>query len=240
VEIRKTYFLRVRRRNQIFKVGTIEESSSINEITLSSNHRPDALTANHRAWKEPGTAGSRSNRLIRPLSMIEKVIRRINRTTILSIGPRTEGEILNLIGHGFNRDYIRAVDLMSYSPWIELGDIHALPYKDSQFDVVLCGWVLTYSRNIGQATSEILRVVRNGGVICIGLRSNTGLGLTNTADVLAYFNGKVDRIYFDQDGSDMEFETDEPRYISVIFTINKSGVSQPWTKDRLPSQPEKI
>ena len=40
---------------------------------------------------------------------------------ILSVGPRTEGELYNLAAHGFRLENIRGVDLLSYSPLIDLG-----------------------------------------------------------------------------------------------------------------------
>ncbi len=114
-----------------------------------------------------GLSVTRSSLLLYPLSAI-----RISKADpVLSIGPRTEGEILNLMGLGFHN--IRALDLITYSPWVELGDIHAMPYKDNQFAVVIIGWVLTYSKNQRKAALEAIRVVRDGGIIAVGCASAT-------------------------------------------------------------------
>src|SRR5436305_1302141 len=55
----------------------------------------------------------RSLQLVRPLSILEDVAPDAD---ILVIGPRTEGELLALLAHGFGRDHITGVDLISYSP----------------------------------------------------------------------------------------------------------------------------
>src|SRR5437016_1662095 len=60
----------------------------------------------------------RSDLLVRPLSVIESLG---PESKILSIGPRTEGELLNLVAHGFAPENIRGLDLISYSPWVDLG-----------------------------------------------------------------------------------------------------------------------
>ena len=49
------------------------------------------------------------------------------------------------MSYGISRKNISAIDLISYSPWIDLGDMHNLPYKDNSFDIIICGWVIAYS-----------------------------------------------------------------------------------------------
>jgi len=53
----------------------------------------------------------------------------------LSIGRVPRSRFRN-DGGGFHPDRIKAVDLFSYSPYVELGDMHRLPYPDNSFDVV--------------------------------------------------------------------------------------------------------
>ena len=88
--------------------------------------------------------------------------------SVLSIGPRTEMELLSLVAQGFDPDKIRGLDLISYSPWIDLGNMHYMPYKDNAFDVVISGWVLGYSDNPELACQEMLRVSKDEGIIAIG------------------------------------------------------------------------
>lgn len=147
--------------------------------------------------------------LIRPLSVIETLN---PDSEILSIGPRTEGELLYLIAHGFNPKRIRGLDLISYSPWIDLGDMHAMPYPDNSFDAVVIGWVLAYSDNKIKAAEEIIRVARQGAIIAVGVEYHPlspeeiaqELGyscgseqrLMNCSEILQLFKNHVDHVYF--------------------------------------------
>lgn len=102
--------------------------------------------------------------LIHAVLSLEKVN---SNSRILSIGARTENEILLLYSLGFNS--IEAVDLQSYSPLIQVGDMHKLNFTNGTYDLVICGWTISYSRTPKIAAKEILRVTRSGGIIAIGL-----------------------------------------------------------------------
>jgi len=160
-------------------------------------------------------AGSRSSKLIRPLSVIDPVLHLGRSARVLSIGPRTEGEILNLLAHGFHREQIRALDLISYSPWIDVGDMHAMPYDDDSFDLIIVGWTIAYSENPRGAIEEIVRVARDGAVVAVGvehhplsaeeLEDATGYNagarrrIRSTSELGALFGGHIDKTYFAQD-----------------------------------------
>lgn len=100
--------------------------------------------------------------LIDPLAMLEHVTREAR---ILVIGPRNEWDLLLLYRAGFDFSRCTGLDLISYSPRIVLGDMHAMPFADGEFDVVLCGWTLSYSADPALAAREISRVCRDGGVL---------------------------------------------------------------------------
>jgi hypothetical protein len=108
--------------------------------------------------------------LIRPLSVIESVDKN---SKVLVIGPRNEYDLLLLAAHGFAFPQVRGLDLISYSPKVDLEDMHAMSYPDSSWDVVLCGWTLSYSATPQKAAGEMLRVVRNGGVIGVAVEYST-------------------------------------------------------------------
>ena len=110
----------------------------------------------------------RSHQLLRPIVTIDSVRRNIRSQKILTIGPRVEGEIYNIIGYGFRGRNVTALDLFSYSPLIDVGNMHAMDYPDAAFDVLISGWVLTYSEDMAGCAREMLRVVKPGGVIAIG------------------------------------------------------------------------
>ena len=166
---------------------------------------------------------SRVNRLIRPLYAIDRVYFRAKDLKVLSVGPRTEMELLSLLGQGFARENIRGLDLFSYSPWIDAGNMHHMAYADNSFDVLIAGWVLAYSNDPHQACREFLRVVRDKGIIAIGLtrlptsRRAEGNYMPNATELLDVFGSAVRRVYVRHDG---ESDDEESRTI-VIFDVNK-------------------
>ena len=70
----------------------------------------------------------RVQHIVRPLLAIEDVNHRLTSLKVLSIGPRSEAELLLYAGYGFTWKNIRGLDLFSYSPMIDVGDMHAMPY----------------------------------------------------------------------------------------------------------------
>jgi len=87
---------------------------------------------------------------------------------VLVIGPRNEAELLLLSLYGFDLNNIVAIDLFSYSPRIVCMDMHKMEFPSDMFDIVYVSWVLKYSYDLQQACAEILRVVRDGGLIAVG------------------------------------------------------------------------
>lgn len=193
---RFVWFTRVRR-----SLRTLERSDAVAEHTVS-----------HNLKGLRDLAVVRSLLLVRPLSVLEHLPPDAD---ILVIGPRTEGELLALLAHGFDRAHIKAVDLISYSPWIELGDMHDLPYEDDSFDAVVCGWVLAYSEERERAAQEILRVARPGATVAIGVEWNpksdeeirleagyhpgSSERVTSTDEILALFGAEVESVLVRQD-----------------------------------------
>ncbi len=147
----------------------------------------------------------------------------------LSIGSRTEMELLSLVGQGLKPENVHGLDLISYSPWIDVGNAHDMPYDDNSFDVVVAGWVLVYSNDPGQICSEILRVARRGAAIAIGStywpedkRREEAPGRTAAhyplvEDVLAMFEGHVEQVYVRHNPAALSAEG---RTI-VLFDIDK-------------------
>lgn len=176
---------------------------------------------------------NRMNLLIYPLSVIETLDRNAR---ILVIGPRNENDLLSLRGLGFKRDNVIGLDLISYSSWIVLGDMHEIPFPDDHFDAVICGWTISYSTNPARAAEEMARVTRSGGLIAIGVEYSTmgpadekqligyelqefdriGRRLNSTADFRTLFANHLDHVYF---------EHDAPRRISHTAEGLVDGVS---------------
>ena len=157
---------------------------------------------------------------------------------MLSIGPRTEMELLSLVAQGFDPDKIRGLDLISYSPWIDLGNMHYMPYNDNTFDVVISGWVLGYSDNPELACQEMLRVSKDDCIIAIGStyvpeeqlpdqvpdvmrrKENKDEFLPKVDDLLSIFGDAVKNVYVRHD---LESDDAIGRTI-VIFDVCKGEI----------------
>ncbi len=107
-------------------------------------------------------------RLLRPLSIIDPVYKEAGSLSVLSIGPRNEMEIFHLMAMGFLMRNIQAIDLVSNSPFIQVADMHDTPFEDSRFDVAVSGWALPYSKDHQKAVDEMVRVLKPGGLFCMG------------------------------------------------------------------------
>lgn len=177
--IRFIWFVKVRRNIQVYD-------------TVTGAVAKNTLMHNIKGMRD--VAVNRSHLILRPLVSIDQVRLQQKTQRVLSIGPRSEGEIYNLIGYGFNRTNITALDLISYSPMFELGDMHAMRYPDSTFDICISGWVIAYSDDKKKAAAEMVRVTKPGGLIAIGCESHPE---TNEEIVAAagYLPGSQERIH---------------------------------------------
>jgi SAM-dependent methyltransferase len=195
VYLRAFYFIRMRR-----KLRTLSSEDSY-KTTVMHNRR--SLYA----------ANNRMNLLLFPLSVIETLG---PTSRILVIGPRNEHDLYTLVALGFSIENVVGLDLISYSPRITLGDMHAIPFPDNSFDAVVCGWTLSYSATPRRAADEIRRVVRAGGVVAIGVEYSTmtpsdevrllgyavqdsGRRINSSADIKELFGAAVGTIYFEHD-----------------------------------------
>lgn len=227
--LRFIYFVKLRRRLRTM------ESPDAYPRTVAHN-----LGAFRKIWFDLLT--DRVDTLLRPLSSIETLG---PDAKILVIGPRTEGDLLLLRGYGFHN--IRGLDLITYSPWVDLGDMHAIPHEADAFDAVVCGWVIAYSSNPMRAASEITRVARAGALVAIGqdhslmtakeseqkygytiVPDGAAPRLNSVADILNLFGSGVGTVYYSHDAP-MKDRLDELRrhrrypnaVVSTIFSIRK-------------------
>lgn len=217
--IRFAWFAKVRRR-----LVAVSGESSVAEHTVQHNLR---------GLKD--LAVNRSLFLVRPLSTVERLR---SDSSLLVVGPRTEGELLALLAHGFERSAIRAVDLISYSPWVEPADVHDLPFAADEFDAVMLGWVLAYSENPRRAASEVLRVARHGAVIAVGVEWNPvdddeivarhgylpggGHRIGSVDEILSFFGPNVGEVLVREDVPPER--RDGIGAIVVLFTTDKAAV----------------
>jgi SAM-dependent methyltransferase len=221
------YFARLRRR-----LRTLDSSdASRNTIKHNLKGLRDVSVRRSLVLIRPLTAALT---ISQPHTAIESATLRGVR--VLSIGPRTEGELFNLVAHGFEPGLVRGCDLISYSPWIDLGDMHALPYDDDAWDAVVLGWVLAYSDRKQQAADEIVRVARDGAVVAVGVEysrmtneeqlaaygylAGSSERIMNLPDILKYFEGHIGQIYFSHDVEDRR-KDEEVVALVAVFSIRK-------------------
>ena len=165
-------------------------------------------------------SGNRSSLIINPILSCSFIDRA--KVKILSIGPRTESEILVLIGNGFHKKNIKSVDLQSYSPLIDVGDLHNLDFEDSQFDIVICGWTLAYSYNKQKAASEIIRVSKNNSIISVsGTYAFNEKGSITAEKLINRFEQNIKKIIFNLDY--LDFPSDYSRKHSILTFISKKN-----------------
>ena len=169
----------------------------------------------------------RPARMVNVVTSVERIWKNISALDVLTIGPRSEIEIFALLAAGFVAPRLKALDLFSYSPYVDVGDMHATPYPDNSFDVIFFGWVLSYSRNQRAAAQEILRVSRDRTVIAIAgdysddtrdrsfFRNDT-THMQSTDQILSLFDGHVGKIYFRHDP-----EMPEVEMVMTVFEVRK-------------------
>lgn len=158
---------------------------------------------------------------------IERVHRNIDKLDVLSIGPRSEIEIFAMMAAGFNPARTTAVDLFSYSPYVELGDMHRMSYPDNSFDIIFLGWVLSYSRDQAGVARELMRVARDRAIIVLAgdysddtrdrpTFKNETTHMQNCDQVLALFGDRVGKVYFRHDP-----ELPDVTMVMTVFEIKK-------------------
>jgi SAM-dependent methyltransferase len=92
----------------------------------------------------------------------------LNKESILILGPRYEAEIF--LARAFKFKIIKALDTFSYSPLIEIGDIHRMPYEDSKFQNIVCGYTFSYSTAPSVFAKEMCRVLKKNGILIIAVQ----------------------------------------------------------------------
>jgi SAM-dependent methyltransferase len=117
--------------------------------------------------------GNRMALLLYPLAAC---LRTNPKAKVLIVGPRTEDDLYWAKALGMLN--VRGFDLFSYSPMIDVGDIHQTAYGSGEFDAVVLGWVISYSANPDKMVGECKRLVKPGGYLGFGIESNPQLRMT--------------------------------------------------------------
>jgi SAM-dependent methyltransferase len=165
--------------------------------------------------------GNRMALLLYPLAA---ALRGREDAKVLIVGPRTEDDLFWARALGIAN--VRGFDLFSYSPWIDIGDIHKTSYADLEFDAVILGWVISYSEQPERMVAECKRILKPGGYLGFGIESNPELratgkfnppranSLNSAADIAAIVNEPTLFIHDPELGT----STDN----AVIFRLHRS------------------
>lgn len=136
------------------------DSDAVSAVTVEHNSDIDRMFFSELS--------ARPDLISNVLASLNHVRQNSGRMKVLSVGSRTEAEVFSLVNAGFNIRNVTAVDLISYTPAITIGDINALDFPDDSFDVVICGWVLEFCTDIPRAAAELKRVARPGAYMAVG------------------------------------------------------------------------
>ncbi len=108
-----------------------------------------------------------SERTMLPLFFLNS-IPSINKNDLLVIGPRYETEILLAKSFGFKN--VVGLDTHSYSPLIEVGDMHEMRFNDNSFNSIICGWTINYYDDPALAAKEMIRVMKKNAIVVLGVQ----------------------------------------------------------------------
>ena len=175
-------------------------------------------------------SGGKTKLITMPLYSLDFL--NFEKSKVLSVGPRNEGELYFLRSLGFKWKNISSIDLISYSKKISLGDIHETEYSDNLFDVVICGWVIPYSNNYRKILDEIYRISKNKSVLCIGYTyipeekdkirkyKNSESRFNSNDQIIKHYGNKIKHVYFNFDAYNNNQEL--KRQSIFICRINKN------------------
>tara|TARA_Y100000992_G_scaffold189871_1_gene128653 strand:+ start:7472 stop:8251 length:780 start_codon:yes stop_codon:yes gene_type:complete len=145
---------------------------------------------------------------------------------VLSIGPRMESELFKLVSMGFQLKNIKSIDIQSYSDLIELGDIIKMPYEDNSFDLVIIGWVLVYTNEPKKAIEEVVRVLKDKGVVSMchshspQFQEHSNIHINTSKTMLDFFGNNLGYVYFKYHPFDENEELEKGRS-NFILSIKK-------------------
>ena len=123
-------------------------------------------------------SGERSSFFLKKYLALYAIKKRKNQKVLL-VGPRNEGEIFNFLAKGFQSKNIDAIDLFSYSPKIQIRDMHTINQIKKKYDLIYFGFILNYSKKIKSVLKKSLKILNQNGTIGISLETDNWSQITN-------------------------------------------------------------
>ncbi len=156
---RLIYFTKIRRKK------ILKQTSSYNKRGTLERNIKSALSF------RDCYSGQRSSFFLNKFKQLCKKYNR-NKLNILLVGPRNEGEIFNFLANDFKFKLIDAIDLFSYSPKIQVKDMHKINKIKKKYDLIYFGFILNYSNNINSVIKKSSKILKNNGMIGVSLESD--------------------------------------------------------------------
>jgi len=110
--------------------------------------------------------------------------------------------------------------------------MHDMPFEDNSFDAISAGWVIAYSNDPYKAAKEMVRVLKPGGIVAIGVEyapegmhsdmeyvPGAGRVTSQTKQITQYFEDSIRHLYFNH-----EITADRINFkgsVIAIFSIEK-------------------
>ena len=113
------------------RINTARESGLLSNFVDSDNSIANTVVHNLENL-DAGIASLRPWALLGPMLGMDHVAYNKSSLKILIIGPRTEAELFLYQSRGFPQENIYALDLISYSESITVGDMHQIPFEDNR------------------------------------------------------------------------------------------------------------
>ena len=137
---------------------------------------------------------------------------------ILIIGPRSESDILKLNAYGYKN--IQEIDLISYSKNIKIMDAHNMEYEDNTFDSIFCGWVLPYSKQPQKIADNIVRVIKDGGLVSVGVEYHPNEKINSLDKIKELFKNNINNVFFKYD-AELKKQSEK-----ILYKSTGAGSSQ--------------
>jgi SAM-dependent methyltransferase len=146
---------------------------------------------------------------------------------VLCVGCRNTVELDYFAEKGFSG--VKGIDLFSQGRNIIVMDMHSMDFADNSFNVVYASHSLEHSYDIRKVVSEIVRVIRPGGIIAAEVPVHIAITDADRVDfgsvdgVVNAFGDSVDRVLWKEtergNSEQNEFRSDVAR---VVLRVRKS------------------
>lgn len=106
---------------------------------------------------------TRTRRAERVIPILTLPRRSLRDERVLLIGPRNAHELLQIWLAGFSWRNIEAIDLYSTNKKIKVMNMEAMTHTSESFHALFSSATISYAKDVRQATSEFIRVLKIGG-----------------------------------------------------------------------------